>query len=93
MLHDLQRGLQDEFESKLVQQLNELRAEYDEMIKGVRSEVEAKSENRIRDLLAMADQQGDTVNRLQQELEEWRKRSNQTEAELDRLRKEVSNHA
>nr|A0A125S9M6.1 RecName: Full=Cytotardin [Hypsibius exemplaris]AME17872.1 cytotardin [Hypsibius dujardini] len=91
LLHDLQRGLQDEFESKLVQQLNELRAEYDEMIKGVRAEVEAKSESRIRDLMAMADQQGDTVTRLQQELEEWRKRSQTTEAELDRLRKENAN--
>ena len=89
LMNDLQRGLQDEFESKLVQQLQELRNEYEDMIKNVRAEVEGKSDDRIRALMQLSEQHSDTISRLQSEIEEWRTRANQTQNELDRLRKEV----
>lgn len=89
LLNDLQRGLQDEFDSKLVQQLQELRNEYDDMIKNVRAEVEGKSESRIRDLLTLSDRNAETAARLQEELEEWRKRYQSLQPDVDRLRKEV----
>lgn len=88
LMNDLQRGLQDEFESKLVQQLQELRNEYEDMIKNVRAEVEGKSDDRIRALMQLSEQHSDTISRLQSEIEEWRTRANQTQNELDRLRKE-----
>ncbi|XP_055352329.1 cytotardin-like [Paramacrobiotus metropolitanus] len=88
LLNDLQKGLQDEFESKLVQQLQELRNEYEDMIKNVRAEVEGRSESRIRDLLTLSDRNAETAARLQDELEEWRKRTTSMQPELDRLRKE-----
>lgn len=89
LLNDLQRGLQDEFDSKLVQQLQELRNEYEEMIKNVRAEVEGKSEGRLRDLMVLSDRNAETAVRLQDELEEWRKRHLSLQPEVDRLRKEV----
>ena len=90
-MNDLQRGLQDEYDSKLVQRLQELRDEYENMIKNTRAEVEAQKDIELRNLLARADRSSEQVRRLQDEIEDFRGRYQSVQSELERLRKEVRN--